>query len=556
MNLILQTVNAARNYVLDGRATWASVFCLGGLFCGSAAPAQPISEMQREAAESRMASWAHWGPETDRYSSWGTHSNRLVPIYTFGGNLKSVSGNNSVYRDQEKVQELYGTVPMNTVNPRAQYLDQTDVHKLQLAAIEAGKKKVILMVFDGMDYQTTRAAAIYKTKKVAYDSGRGTGLRFQDYNDTETDFGSFVSSPHNDGTKVNVNKQQVTNPGGATPGGYDPQLGGRSLWEPEANVDPRYLIGKNEEVKQAYTDSAASATSMTSGIKTYNNAINVDFSGREVLPLGRLLQERGFAVGAVTSVPISHATPACTYANNVHRSDYQDITRDMLGLPSVFHPGGLPGLDVVIGCGWGEERAKDGSQGENFLPGNRYLTEEDLNAIRSQEKDPYRVVLRTPGKSGKKTLAKAAAWAARDKERLFGLFGVKGGHLPFRTADGNFEPVISVGNPKPLAAETYSPADLNENPELFHMAEAALKVLDARGDKWWLMIEAGDVDWANHANNIDNSIGAVLSGEKAFNSLVKWIETHGGWEDYYVIVTADHGHYLVLDEPEAIAGAK
>ena len=68
------------------------------------------------------------------------------------------------------------------------------------------------------------------------------------------------------------------------------------------------------------------------------------------------------------------------------------------------------------------------------------------------------------------------------------------------------------------------------------------------------MIEAGDVDWANHQNNIDNSIGAVLSGEEAFARLVSWIESHGGWKETCVIVTADHGHYLVLDKPELLTG--
>ena len=66
------------------------------------------------------------------------------------------------------------------------------------------------------------------------------------------------------------------------------------------------------------------------------------------------------------------------------------------------------------------------------------------------------------------------------------------------------------------------------------------------------MIEAGDVDWANHANNIDNSIGAVLSGDEAFRALTRWIETHGGWNDTLVLLTADHGHYLVLDKPELV----
>ena len=69
---------------------------------------------------------------------------------------------------------------------------------------------------------------------------------------------------------------------------------------------------------------------------------------------------------------------------------------------------------------------------------------------------------------------------------------------------------------------------------------------------FWLMIEAGDVDWANHSNNIDNSIGAVLSGDAAFQSVTDWIEANGGWADTAVFVTADHGHYLVLEKPEAL----
>ena len=85
-------------------------------------------------------------------------------------------------------------------------------------------------------------------------------------------------------------------------------------------------------------------------------------------PIARKLQQAGYAVGVVTTVPISHATPACAYANNVHRDDYQDLTRDLIGLPSIAHPATpLPGLDVLIGAGWGESKDKDGPQGENFV---------------------------------------------------------------------------------------------------------------------------------------------------------------------------------------------
>ena len=73
--------------------------------------------------------------------------------------------------------------------------------------------------------------------------------------------------------------------------------------------------------------------------------------------IARALQfQQEFKVGVVTNVPVSHATPAAAYANNVSRKDYQDLSRDLLGLPSSSHrltP--LAGVDVLIGGGWGEE---------------------------------------------------------------------------------------------------------------------------------------------------------------------------------------------------------
>ncbi len=508
----------------------------------------PIAKLQADAIESGKAEFGHWGPNGEKYSSWTTHSNRLVPAYIFGGNFKSVAGENSVYRDADKLEKLYQQMPTETLNPAAEYFDQTDIYRLQNDAVASGKKRIILFVFDGMDWQTTQAAAIAKSGKVAYESGRGTGLAFQDYDGAETDFGYFVSSPHNNGTGVDVNTQTVKTPGGTKPGGYDPTRGGNTPWA--AFPDKQYPIGVGAAA-HAYTDSASSATSMTAGIKTYNNAINRDFTGREVLPLGRTLQEQGFAVGIVTSVPVSHATPACGYASNVHRNDYQDITRDLLGLPSISHPGGLPGVDVLLGAGFGQVKESDGSQGENFEPGNKYLAPSDLKKLENDDK--YIVAQRTDGVSGRKALNQASRSAIKTGKKLFGFFGAQGGHLPYQTANGDYKPVKSVGNPAAAAAEVYSRADVRENPTLSQMTTTALKTLGSRGKPFWLMVEAGDVDWANHSNNIDNSIGALLSGEMAFQSAVDWIEANGGWNDTLLILTADHGHYLVLDKPEALA---
>lgn len=516
-----------------------------------------VAEIQRLAATAGQSDVLHWGPDASRYSSWKTHTNRLIPIYTFGLDLKEVSDAHNVYRSEDALRELYGTVPAETLNPEAKYFDQTDVFRLQKLAIARGKKRIVLLVFDGMDWQTTRAAAIVKTGKVSYDTGRGQGLAFQDYRGVETDFGYFVCSPHNDGTSVDVNEQRVINPGGKTPGGYDPKRAGHTPWE--TGSDPRYIMAEGAELRHAYTDSSSSASSLTCGIKTYNNAVNVDFAGREVVPLARKLQQEGWSVGVVTNVPISHATPAAAYANNVHRSDYQDLTRDMLGRPSIYHAKGLDGVDVLLGTGWGETKTADGAQGNNFVPGNRYLTAEDEKQIDLQHGGRYVIAQRTPGKVGAKVLDEAVRSAVKGKHRLFGFFGYVGtfavgaSHLPFRTSDGRYNPVMSVGNPDAARPEAYTAADLSENVTLAEMTLASLDVLQAKSDRWWLMIEAGDVDWANHVNNIDNSIGGVHSGDEAFSALVKWIEQHGGWQETCVIVTADHGHYLVLDDPSKLA---
>ena len=144
----------------------------------------------------------------------------------------------------------------------------------------------------------------------------------------------------------------------------------------------------------------------------------------------------------------------------------------------------------------------------------------------------------------------AAQTAADNTERLLGFFGTKGGHLPFATADGRYDPTIDV-----KATEMYSEADVIENPTLAEMTEAALLVLEQSIDGFWLMIEVGDVDWANHANNVDSSIGAVLSGEAAFVKVMDWVDKNAAWDHTAVIITADHGHYLVIDHPEAIAAA-
>ena len=148
---------------------------------------------------------------------------------------------------------------------------------------------------------------------------------------------------------------------------------------------------------------------MTTGKKTYNSAVNIDPEGEQLETITHQLQEEGFAIGVVTSVPISHATPASAYAHNVSRNDYQDITRDLLGLRSVSHrrkP--LPGVDVLLGCGWGEKVKNDkAKQGDNYVPGNKYLSAADLNDADVDHGGKYLVVERHEGENGAQSIADA-----------------------------------------------------------------------------------------------------------------------------------------------------
>src|SRR5262249_41613121 len=147
-----------------------------------------------------------------------------------------------------------------------------------------------------------------------------------------------------------------------------------------------------------------------------------------------------------------HASPAAMYAHNVSRDDYQDLAREMLGLRSIVQETGkgpqLPGLDVVIGCGWGTNASASNlkAQGQNAVAGNTYITEPDLRAVDARNGGRYVVAQRESGFAGSESLRSAAQRAAQAQQRLFGFYGLPGsGHLPYRTADSRFDPAKGIG---------------------------------------------------------------------------------------------------------------
>ena len=550
------------------------------LLAGPAKGEDRLKEIQADAIAHRgekVARAYHFGSQGagDQFTNHTSHSNRLIPVYTFGRkvDLGSVTGENSGYRDPAKVEQYYGRLPERTVNPAADYADQSDLYRVQRDAIQRGVKHLFIVWFDGMDWEATRAAAIAKSGQV-YTEGKGSGLFFQDYSaENSARYGFYVTSPTHDKNDPDYDHQTVTIPPNSMAGGYDASIAGPNPWTlgPLGAKAPGYLKGQEANpldkqgvadvggVLHAYTDSSTSAGEFATGFKAYNNGVNVLDDGRFVPTLFSQLQADGWRVGTVTSVPFNHASPAAMYAHNVHRDDYQDIAREMLGLPSIVQETGhgaiLPGLDVVMGTGFGvdglaKNMAKQ--QGQNAVGGNAFITDADKAAINVKNGGKYVVTETTEGVVAASALQAAAGQAATGGHRLFAFYGKEGfNHLPYRTADGGFDPTAGING----KAEAYSAADLTETPKLTDMTKAALTVLAGKPDQpFALFVEAGDVDFALHLNNLDDAVGAVHSGDDAFRTIVEWVEKNSNWDDSAVIVTADHGHYLVLDDPKAIAG--
>jgi len=98
------------------------------------------------------------------------------------------------------------------------------------------------------------------------------------------------------------------------------------------------------------TDSAAGATALAAGIKTYNKAIGVDSEKRPVRTILEAAHDAGYVTGLVTTTRITHATPACFVAKVDHRSKEKEIAQQMAakGYPEVLIGGGARNFDDLL----------------------------------------------------------------------------------------------------------------------------------------------------------------------------------------------------------------
>lgn len=210
------------------------------------------------------------------------------------------------------------------------------------------------------------------------------------------------------------------------------------------------------------TDSAAGATAMACGVKTFNQALGVD---KDTVPRTSILMEagqKGFATGIVTTSSIVHATPAGFYAHCSQRYQYEKIALDFLS----------SGIDFAIGGG------------------KKYFDrrQDDRNLYQELEAKGYRIST---------FLTQTFRSANPPKDHPYIFF----------TADS-----------EPLPASqgrTYLP----------QAAQLAIKHLSVKSNQgYFLLIEGAQIDWSGHARNGTELLSEMKDFEKAVSAVIEYIK--------------------------------
>lgn len=325
---------------------------------------------------------------------------------------------------------------------------------------------------------------------------------------------------------------------------YDVTKGRALPWLEDA--DPEY-------VKNLYPDSAGTATALYAGEKTYVGAIGVEIHEHDLETLGEIARDLGKSFGTVSSVPFSHATPAAAVAHVSQRNKYTPTER----AENLDENGDLIADDNIVYDLLNE------TQPELVLGGGhpigrgdfRYISEDQLASLQTGETG-YTFLERGEN-AGQTLLETASTIDVNAGDKLFGLYGARGqsGNLPWRTANSDYSNAglsSRTDATRPLedgeTVEEFIATEVDENATLMEMTTAALDVLGDDPDGFWVTIEGGDIDWSAHDNNLDNNIGTTFDFEESTQIVMDWIENNGGFEENLLLVTADHDHYLTLNE--------
>ena len=229
-------------------------------------------------------------------------------------------------------------------------------------------------------------------------------------------------------------------------------------------------------------DSASTATSLSTGYKTYSGTINMDETATvsyETIS-EKLHAQLGWKVGVISSVNLNHATPAAFYAHQAKRSNYYEIGQELVASNFEYFAGG--GLLKPTG------------------PDKDKTSLYDLAADAG-----YKVVM---------TQAEAEAVTSADGKVLI---------IDEHLADSD--------------AFAYENDRAEGDWALSDYVKKGIEVLD-NDTGFFLMVEGGKIDWACHANDAGSTIADTIALSDAVDEAVAFAQQHP--DETLILVTGDH----------------
>lgn len=231
-------------------------------------------------------------------------------------------------------------------------------------------------------------------------------------------------------------------------------------------------------------DSASTATSISTGHKTYSGSINVDETATvsyETIT-EKVHKQLGMKVGVISSVNLNHATPAAFYAHQASRSSYYDI-----------------GLELIA------------SGFEYFAGGG--LLKPDGHDKENPSENLY-------------TLAESAGYTVVNTQTAA------------EQVNANTGKVILID--EHLADSDAMAYELDRTTDMWSLADyvkKGIEVLD-NDNGFFLMCEGGKIDWACHANDAASTINDTLALTNAVQVAIDFANQHP--DETLILVTGDH----------------
>ncbi len=229
-------------------------------------------------------------------------------------------------------------------------------------------------------------------------------------------------------------------------------------------------------------DSASTATSISTGHKTYSGTINMDEKMETPYETiaEKLKDQLGYKIGILSSVNLNHATPAAFYAHQASRNSYYEIGEEMIASEFDYFAGG--GLLQPTGA-----------------------EEDKTDLYQLAQEAGYKVI---------NTKADAEALTAEDGKAIV---------IDETLADSD--------------AMSYS-MDLEEGEwGLADYVEKGIEVLDNETG-FFMMCEGGKIDWACHANDAAAAITDTKAMDDAVGKAVEFYNEHP--DETLILVTGDH----------------